>query len=243
VNDERRNAQVMNDPKKIIVALDYSSENSALHLLSLLDPTFCRVKIGKELFTRYGPDLVRKVTHLGFEVFLDLKFHDIPNTVAGAISAAADLGVWMVNVHAAGGRSMLAAARKVITEKMPIKLVAVTVLTSLSPLDLQETGVIGLPEQQVLRLAGMAADCGLDGVVCSANEIESLRLNLPTKFLLVTPGIRPLGDNPGDQKRIETPARALAKGSDYLVIGRPITQASDPSQKLQEILLEIQGKI
>jgi len=233
----------MNDPKKIIVALDYSSENSALHLLSLLDPTFCRVKIGKELFTRYGPDLVRKVTHLGFEVFLDLKFHDIPNTVAGAISAAADLGVWMVNVHAAGGRSMLAAARKVITEKMPIKLVAVTVLTSLSPLDLQETGVIGLPEQQVLRLAGMAADCGLDGVVCSANEIESLRLNLPTKFLLVTPGIRPLGDNPGDQKRIETPARALAKGSDYLVIGRPITQASDPSQKLQEILLEIQGKI
>jgi orotidine-5'-phosphate decarboxylase len=233
----------MNDPKKIIVALDYSSENSALHLLSLLDPTFCRVKIGKELFTRYGPDLVRKVTHLGFEVFLDLKFHDIPNTVAGAISAAADLGVWMVNVHAAGGRSMLAAARKVITEKMPIKLVAVTVLTSLSPLDLQETGVLGLPEQQVLRLAGMAADCGLDGVVCSANEIELLRLNLPTKFLLVTPGIRPLGDNPGDQKRIETPARALAKGSDYLVIGRPITQASDPSQKLQEILLEIQGKI
>jgi len=233
----------MNDPKKIIVALDYSSENSALHLLSLLDPTFCRVKIGKELFTRYGPDLVRKVTHLGFEVFLDLKFHDIPNTVAGAISAAADLGVWMVNVHAAGGRSMLAAARKVITEKMPIKLVAVTVLTSLSPLDLQETGVMGLPEQQVLRLAGMAADCGLDGVVCSANEIELLRLNLPTKFLLVTPGIRPLGDNPGDQKRIETPARALAKGSDYLVIGRPITQASDPSQKLQEILLEIQGKI
>jgi orotidine-5'-phosphate decarboxylase len=201
------------------------------------------VKIGKELFTRYGPDLVRKVTHLGFEVFLDLKFHDIPNTVAGAISAAADLGVWMVNVHAAGGRSMLAAARKVITEKMPIKLVAVTVLTSLSPLDLQETGVLGLPEQQVLRLAGMAADCGLDGVVCSANEIELLRLNLPTKFLLVTPGIRPLGDNPGDQKRIETPARALAKGSDYLVIGRPITQASDPSQKLQEILLEIQGKI
>jgi orotidine-5'-phosphate decarboxylase len=149
----------------------------------------------------------------------------------------------MVNVHAAGGRSMLAAARKVITEKMPIKLVAVTVLTSLSPLDLQETGVLGLPEQQVLRLAGMAADCGLDGVVCSANEIELLRLNLPTKFLLVTPGIRPLGDNPGDQKRIETPARALAKGSDYLVIGRPITQASDPSQKLQEILLEIQGKI
>ncbi len=233
----------MNDPKKIIVALDYSSEKSALHLLSLLDPTFCRVKIGKELFTRYGPDLVRKITHSGFEVFLDLKFHDIPNTVAGAISAAADLGVWMVNVHAAGGRSMLAAARKVIPEKMPIKLVAVTVLTSLSPLDLQETGVIGLPEQQVLRLAGMAADCGLDGVVCSANEIESLRLNLPTKFLLVTPGIRPLGDNPGDQKRIETPARALAKGSDYLVIGRPITQASDPSQKLQEILLEIQGKI
>lgn len=233
----------MNDPKKIIVALDYSSEKSALHLLSLLDPTLCRVKIGKELFTRYGPDLVRKIIHSGFEVFLDLKFHDIPNTVAGAIGAAADLGVWMVNVHAAGGRNMLAAARKVITEKMPIKLVAVTVLTSLSPLDLQETGVIGLPEQQVLRLAGMAADCGLDGVVCSANEIESLRLNLPTKFLLVTPGIRPLGDNSGDQKRIETPARALSKGSDYLVIGRPITQASDPSQKLQEILLEIQGKI
>lgn len=233
----------MNDPKKIIVALDCSSEKSALHLLSLLDPAFCRVKIGKELFTRYGPDLVRKITHSGFEVFLDLKFHDIPNTVAGAISAAADLGVWMVNVHAAGGRSMLAAARKVITEKMPIKLVAVTVLTSFSPLDLQETGVMGLPEQQVLRLAGMAADCGLDGVVCSANEIELLRLNLPTKLLLVTPGIRPLGDNPGDQKRIETPARALAKGSDYLVIGRPITQASDPSQKLQEILLEIQGKI
>ena len=232
----------MSNPKQIIVALDFADEASTMRMLDLIDPALCRVKIGKELFTRCGPDLVRRINNTGFEVFLDLKFHDIPKTVAGAVRAAADLGVWMVNVHASGGRSMLEAARDAIDENYSTKLVAVTVLTSLSAQDLEEIGIAGFPEQQVLRLAHMASECGLDGVVCSAKEIELLRHNLSQNFLLVTPGIRPLSDNPGDQKRIETPARALAKGANYLVIGRPITQAADPAVKLAELLQEISGK-
>jgi orotidine-5'-phosphate decarboxylase len=232
----------MSNLKQIIVALDFPDEASTMRMLDLLDPAICRVKVGKELFTRCGPDLVRRVSKAGFDVFLDLKFHDIPKTVAGAVSAAADLGVWMVNVHASGGRSMLEAARSAITADYNTKLIAVTVLTSLSAEDLEEVGIAGFPEQQVLRLAHMTAECGLDGVVCSAKEIELLRHNLSQDFLLITPGIRPLGDNPGDQKRIETPARALAKGANYLVIGRPLTQAADPALKLQELLQEISGK-
>lgn len=232
----------MNNLKQIIVALDFADETSTMRMLDLIDPAVCRVKVGKELFTRCGPDLVRRINNAGFDVFLDLKFHDIPKTVAGAVSAAVDLGVWMVNVHASGGRGMLEAARNAVSGSSETKLVAVTVLTSLSEQDLGEIGITGFPEQQVLRLARMTADSGLDGVVCSAKEIELLRRNLPQDFLLVTPGIRPLGDNPGDQKRIETPSVALAKGANYLVIGRPITQAADPALKLKELLLEISGK-
>lgn len=226
----------MQDSRPIIVALDFPDADSAMRIVDVLDPALCRVKVGKELFTRQGPELVRRIDAAGFEVFLDLKFHDIPNTVAGAVRAAAELGVWMVNVHASGGRAMLVAARQALGEGTRTKLTAVTVLTSLTAEDLQEVGVDGYPEQQVLRLARLTADCGLDGVVCSAREIDLLRNNLPREFLLVTPGIRPLGDSAGDQKRIETPAAALAKGSDYLVIGRPITQAADPAQKLRAIL-------
>lgn len=229
------------DDKRIIVALDFPEAKATLELLSKLDPALCRVKVGKELFTRCGPALVREISKEGFEIFLDLKFHDIPNTVAGAVSAAVDLGAWMVNVHAAGGRTMMEAAKAAIGSAHTL-LTAVTVLTSLSAEDLQETGITASPEQHVLRLARLAASSGLDGVVCSAMEIESLRQNLPPEFLLVTPGIRPAGDVVGDQKRVATPAAAIALGSSYLVIGRPVTQAPNPVLKLREILGEIQGK-
>jgi len=227
-----------NDSRHIIVALDFSSEQAALDTLSRLDPDLCRVKVGKELFTRCGPSLVRQINRQGYEVFLDLKFHDIPNTVAGAVGAAVDLGVWMVNVHAAGGRAMLNAAR-VAVENSSTLLTAVTVLTSLTAEDMRETGVPDKPEDQVRRLARLVADTGLHGVVCSAMETRRLRAEFGPAFVLVTPGIRLAGDMLGDQKRIATPADAIRDGSDYLVIGRPVTQASDPSSKLKEILAEI----
>jgi len=230
------------DEKRIIVALDFDGAKATLALLSKLDPALCRVKVGKELFTRCGPELVKEISREGFEIFLDLKFHDIPNTVAGAVRAAVDLGTWMVNVHATGGRAMMEAAKSAIGSSNTL-LTAVTVLTSLSAIDLQETGISDSPEQHVLRLAKLAASSGLDGVVCSAMEIASLRRNLPAEFLLVTPGIRPAGDVVGDQKRVATPASAIALGSSYLVIGRPVTQAPDPTLKLLEVRAEIQGKI
>jgi orotidine-5'-phosphate decarboxylase len=231
----------MQDSKRIIVALDFPDAVSTLRMLDALDPTLCRVKVGKELFTRCGPELVRKISKAGFDVFLDLKFHDIPNTVAGAVSAAVELGVWMVNVHATGGAAMMEGARKSIGSSQTL-LTAVTVLTSLSADDLRAVGIESAPEQQVLRLAKLTADCGLHGVVCSAQEIDVLRKNLPREFLLVTPGIRPAGDAAGDQKRVETPGTAVARGSSYLVIGRPITQAPDPVAKLREITQEIRAK-
>jgi orotidine-5'-phosphate decarboxylase len=231
----------VSDAKPIIVALDFPDRTTTLRMLDQIDPSRCRVKVGKELFTRCGPELVRRISGAGFDVFLDLKFHDIPNTVAGAVKAAAELEVWMVNVHAAGGRAMLRAACEAL-EGSSTLLTAVTVLTSLVAQDLHDIGVESSTEQQVLRLAALAADCGLDGVVCSAREITPLRAALPADFLLVTPGIRPAGDSAGDQQRIETPAQALALGSSYLVIGRPITQAADPGRKLREILEEIQGR-
>lgn len=229
------------DSRPLIVALDFPDAARTLRLLDALDPALCRVKVGKELFTRCGPELVKQIGKAGFEVFLDLKFHDIPNTVAGAVSAAAELGVWMVNVHASGGPAMLEAARKALGSSKTL-LTAVTVLTSLSADDLRAVGVDAAPDQQVLRLAALTAACGLHGVVCSAQEIDLLRNNLPREFLLVTPGIRPAGDAAGDQKRVETPGTALAKGSSYLVIGRPITQAADPGAKLREIIEEIRAK-
>lgn len=220
--------------KPIIVALDFPAADSALRLLDQLDPDACRVKIGKELFTRGGPELVRQTVGRGFDVFLDLKFHDIPNTVAGAVSAAAGLGVWMLNVHASGGRAMLEAAREALEKgdgARPL-LIAVTVLTSLDHDDLRSVGVEAEPGEQVLRLARLSQEAGLDGVVCSAAETAMLREELPAAFCLVTPGIRRPEDAGDDQKRVVGPLQAMQNGSDYLVVGRPITQAERPGQAL-----------
>jgi orotidine-5'-phosphate decarboxylase len=224
----------------IIVALDYASAAPALDLAQRLSPSLCRLKVGKELFTRSGPALVENLHRLGFEVFLDLKFHDIPNTVAGAVRAAADLGVWMVNVHAWGGRRMMTAAAEAIAGRTqrPL-LIGVTILTSLTEQDLLEVGCGGSPEQHVMRLAALAADSGLDGAVCSALEATALRRARGVNFCLVTPGIRLEGDDSSDQRRVVTPAAALAAGSDYLVIGRSITAAADPLAALQRVREEL----
>jgi len=229
------------DLKKIIVALDFDTLDAAVALAKQLDPTQCRLKVGKELFTYCGPSVVEALHELGFEVFLDLKFHDIPNTVAKAVKAAAELGVWMVNVHASGGLEMMKAARAAIDsygDKRPL-LIAVTVLTSMSGEDLSQIGLQNSPEQQVQRLAGLTQQAGLDGVVCSSQEARELKASFGKYFLLVTPGIRPQDSATGDQKRIMTPAAALEAGSDYLVIGRPITQAQSPLNALKAIAEEI----
>lgn len=226
----------MNDPK-VVVALDFAREEDALALVARLSPAECRLKVGKEMFTLFGPAFVRRLVAQGFDVFLDLKFHDIPNTVAKAIAASAELGVWMVNVHASGGRRMMEAAKAALApygDKAPL-LIAVTVLTSMEQSDLNELGVTLSPAEQVLRLARLAKDAGLDGVVCSAQEAELLKRELGAAFKLVTPGIRPAGSEQGDQRRIMTPSRAVAAGSDYLVVGRPITQAAEPAQVLESI--------
>jgi orotidine-5'-phosphate decarboxylase len=220
----------------IIVALDVASETAALSLLDQLDPALCRVKIGKELFTHFGPQMVRLVQGRGFEVFLDLKFHDIPNTTAQAVLAAADLGVWMVNVHASGGRQMLTTTATRLRESgYDTQLIAVTVLTSLTETDLQEVGVGQSTAQQVLGLARLTQDCGLHGVVCSAQEAPLLRAMLGAGFVLVTPGIRPADAAQDDQHRIVTPVDAMRNGATHLVIGRPITRADSPLQQLQGI--------
>lgn len=225
----------------VVVALDYNNATDALALADQLDPALCRVKVGKELFTAAGPQLVRELGARGFQVFLDLKFHDIPNTVASAIKAAAELGVWMVNVHASGGARMMRAAAEALREfgeRRPL-LIAVTVLTSTAEEELVETGVSRPLQEQVLSLAALARSCGLDGVVCSAREAQALRNQCGKDFSLVTPGIRPAGAAAGDQRRIVTPAQALAWGADYLVIGRPITAADQPLAALRGILSEI----
>lgn len=220
----------------IIVALDYPSATAALQFAGRLSPELCRVKVGKELFTSSGPALIDELHKLGFDVFLDLKFHDIPNTVAGAVRAAAELGVWMVNVHASGGRRMLEAAVDALTAfPRPPLLIGVTVLTSMSVQDLQELGYSETVEQCVKRLALLAADSSLDGVVCSAMEAQALRAMCPPKFCLVTPGIRLAGDAAGDQRRVVTPAEAMTLGSDYIVIGRSITAAKDPLAALRRV--------
>ncbi len=231
----------MNDPK-IIVALDYPDAASALALVERLEPALCRLKVGKELFTLAGPQLVEQLQRRGFEVFLDLKFHDIPNTTAQACKAAAALGVWMVNVHASGGRRMMEAARDGLAgvAKRP-KLIAVTVLTSMAQQDLQDLGITVSPAEQVLRLAALAQSSGMDGVVCSALEAAMLRKQAGAAFCLVTPGIRPADAAADDQSRIMTPRAALQSGSNYLVIGRPITKADDPLLALQKITEETGG--
>jgi len=226
---------------KIIVALDFDTLDAAVALAKQLDPAQCRLKVGKELFTYCGPSVIDALHELGFEVFLDLKFHDIPNTVAKAVKAAAELGVWMVNVHASGGLEMMKAARAVLEsygDNRPL-LIAVTVLTSMSGEDLSQIGLQDPPERQVQRLAGLTQQAGLDGVVCSSQEARELKASLGKDFLLVTPGIRPRNSAAGDQKRIMTPVAALEAGSDYLVIGRPITQAPSPLVALAAIAEEI----
>lgn len=229
----------MNKISPVVIALDFKDKASTLNLVNQLQPDLCRLKVGKELFVRCGPDLVKELIDKGFDVFLDLKFHDIPNTVAAACQAAAELGVWMVNVHASGGRKMMQAAREAITASshQPL-LIGVTVLTSLSREDIAETGLDIEPQQQVLRLAKLAKDSGLDGVVCSPLEAALLKQQVAQDFCLVTPGVRPAGSDIGDQQRIMTPAKALQAGSDYLVIGRPITASSDPLKSLQAIIAE-----
>jgi len=225
---------------RIIVALDYPDSASAWGLIDQLDADMCRLKIGKEMFTRLGPDFVRQVIDKGFDVFLDLKYHDIPNTVAAACEAAADLGVWMLNVHASGGRRMMEAAadRLARLSQRPL-LIGVTILTSLSEEEIAEIGYPGSPAENVSRLAALAQASGLDGVVCSPREAEQLRAERGEDFLLVTPGVRPASASLDDQTRVMTPADAIAVGASFLVIGRPITAAQDPLAALQAISAEI----
>jgi orotidine-5'-phosphate decarboxylase len=225
---------------RVIVALDFPDAEGALACARRLPAGQCRMKVGKELFTASGPRLVGDLHELGFEVFLDLKYHDIPNTVAQACKAAATLGVWMVNVHALGGRAMLTAAREALerTRGRPY-LIAVTVLTSLGASDLEELGIAGTPQAAAARLAALSQACGLDGVVCSAQEAAVLRAEHGRAFLLVTPGIRMHADAVDDQKRIVTPGDAIANGASYLVVGRPITRAADPAEALAAINQEV----
>ena len=233
----------MQDNKRILVALDYASADQAIHMVRQLDPNVCRVKVGKELFTRCGPSIIESIHALGFELFLDLKFHDIPNTAAKACAAASELGVWMVNVHASGGRRMMEAANEAVLSssrgKHKTKLIAVTVLTSMERSDLAEIGLDIEPIEQVKRLAALTQSSGLDGVVCSAQEAQALRAQAGAHFDLITPGIRPAASEQGDQRRIMTPAQAIVAGSTYLVVGRPITASKDPAAAAAAIQAEI----
>lgn len=227
----------MNHDAKVLIALDYAEEQSALDFVKRVSPADCRLKVGKEMFTYFGPQFVKKLIDLGFDVFLDLKFHDIPNTVAKAVTAAAELGVWMVNVHASGGPEMMRKAKEALEkygDNAPL-LIAVTILTSMDEAELKRLGVDKTPNEQVQFLAKLAKDSGLDGVVCSAQEASILKQTLGKDFKLVTPGIRPAGADKGDQKRVMTPREAIDAGSDYLVIGRPITQSQNPQATLIEI--------
>lgn len=227
----------MANSPRILVAMDFDNPHACVEMANRLNPELCRLKVGKELFTAAGPQVVESLMARGFDVFLDLKFHDIPNTTAKAVKAAAELGVWMVNVHASGGERMMAAARNELekrTGEVPL-LIAVTVLTSMESSDLLQIGITREPQEQVLQLATLAQRSGMDGVVCSAQEASLLSSALGSEFCLVTPGIRPADAAADDQRRIVTPADAMAAGSHYLVIGRPITQAADPVMACQTI--------
>ena len=227
---------------RIIVALDVSTLQELDKLLNELDPQLCRVKVGKELFTTFGPDVVTRIMRKNFEVFLDLKFHDIPNTTSHAVKAAADMGVWMVNVHASGGRKMMEACRNILDNySSPPLLIAVTILTSLSGEELEEIGFANSTDDAVFRLAQLAQSSGMDGVVCSALEAPTLKGKLGQGFCLVTPGIRPLFTvSKDDQSRVVAPKQAIENGSHYLVIGRPITQSGNPSEVLTRIVSELE---
>ena len=225
----------------IIVALDVNNQRDALALADQMDPKLCRLKVGKELFTQLGPKIIHDLHNRQFEVFLDLKFHDIPNTTAQAVLAAADLGVWMVNIHASGGREMMETTVERLNQHAhQTHLIAVTVLTSMSDKDLKEIGIRENTQNHVLNLAKLAKDCGVEGVVCSAQEAKNLKQHLGKEFLLVTPGIRPADSAQNDQKRIVTPQQAIQDGVDYLVIGRPITKADKPNEQLISIYQSIQ---
>ncbi len=227
---------------RLIVALDTADARRAEALARAFDPALCRLKVGKELFTAAGPALVERLSALGFDVFLDLKYHDIPNTVAAAVRAAAGLGVWMVNVHALGGERMLAAARDALPAgpHRPL-LTAVTVLTSHGPEDLAPLGIPEAPDRLVARLAALALGAGLDGLVCSAREAAMLRAAHGPAPVLVTPGIRPAGSGDDDQRRVVTPADALGAGADHLVVGRPLTRADDPGRALADLARDVRG--
>lgn len=235
-------ARFVSTDSPLIIALDYASLDAALCMADRLDPSRCRLKVGKELFTRSGPEVLDALHGRGFEVFLDLKFHDIPNTVAGAVQAAAEQGVWMVNVHASGGRRMMEAARERLDRQgLTTRLIAVTVLTSMEAADLSDIGIDASPAEQVERLAVLARESGMDGVVCSAQEASRLRGLCGDAFLKVTPGIRPSFAVHGDQRRVMAPADAMAAGSTHLVVGRPVTQAEHPMAALADIESELGG--
>lgn len=230
---------------RIVVAMDFDNADDCFHMAKRLSPQYCRLKVGKELFTACGPRIVEQLMRLGFEVFLDLKFHDIPNTVAKAVKAAAQLGVWMVNVHASGGQRMMVAAREILEQHAmhhhghkPL-LIAVTVLTSFDSHDLQSIGVQESMEEHVLNLTRLTKNSGLDGVVCSAREANTLRTHFGSDFYLVTPGIRLESSPVDDQKRTLTPHSAIVAGSSFLVIGRPITQSHDPVATCKNIIQSI----
>lgn len=229
----------MSQTSPVIVALDFPSERETLQLVDQLEPALCRLKVGKELFTRCGPELVKQLVAQNFDVFLDLKYHDIPNTVARACAAAADLGVWMLNVHALGGERMMLAAKQALADKDAPLLIAVTWLTSSGQVELDALGIKSTPQQMVSRLAAMSKNAGLDGIVCSAQEAPILRQDMGNEFLLVTPGIRLADSTQDDQCRVVTPKKALTDGASYLVIGRPITRAKDPCKILRTINSEI----
>jgi orotidine-5'-phosphate decarboxylase len=222
---------------KVIVALDFDDQIKALRLVDQLDPSMCKLKVGKEMFSYFGPAFVKTLVTRGFDVFLDLKFHDIPNTVAKACLACAELGVWMLNVHASGGQKMMEAAVQALQDfgtQRPL-LIGVTVLTSMDSIQLKQVGIDSEPDQQVLKLSNLTQNAGLDGVVCSAQEAKLLRKDFDRNFKLVTPGIRPVGSDLADQSRVMTPIQAITAGADYLVVGRPITQSDDPLAVLQQI--------
>jgi orotidine-5'-phosphate decarboxylase len=228
-----------NNPR-IIVALDYSNSINALEFVETIDPTLCKLKVGKELFTRCGPSFVSLLEKKGFDVFLDLKFHDIPSTVSKAIKAASDLGVWMTNLHASGGREMMEEAKNTLDKSgSGMLLIAVTVLTSFNSKDLNEIGVLHDVNKQVNELAWLSKKSGMDGVVASAMEAEMLRKTHGDEFIIVTPGIRLNSVKNDDQNRIVSPSQAIINGSNYLVIGRPVTRASNPSDILKRISHEI----
>ena len=223
---------------KIIVPLDLEY-SAAIHMAKNFDANLCRLKIGSQLFTSSGPQIIKELHSLGFDVFLDLKFHDIPNTVYEAVKSAADLGIWMINVHASGGRAMLEASKKALEGfDQPPLLIAVTVLTSLSEDSINEVGIKDL-SGQVLRLAELTKECDLNGVVCASTDVKAIKNRFGKDFITVTPGIRPNDSKVNDQNRISTPSEAVKNGSDYLVIGRPITESEDPTKALKKIIKEI----